>query len=126
MREGIKGVNMLDMDMVESTIRELENSDTTFVNCDKLASLYIIREHFSVKDEVTKELSDILPHYYIFCDKKREYQVNKVGEDVVIDSLQTVCNEILEFIQTLYSSTDMVEERTIILSLIDKLQDNIK
>ena len=117
---------MLDMSMVENTIKELENADTNFSNCDKLASLYIIRDHNTVADEVTEELSDILPHYSIYCDKKRDYQVNKVGEDAIINALQVVCNEIMEFIQTLYSSTDMAEERALIVTLIDKLEEHIK
>ena len=117
---------MLDMTMVENTIQELENADTNYANCEKLASLYIIREHNTVTDDVTEELSDILPHYNIYRNKKREYQVNKIGEDVMINSLQIVCNEIYEFMQTLYSSTDMVEERALIISLIDKLQDKIQ
>ena len=126
MQEGVEGINMLDMNMVNSTISELEHADTTFTNCDKLASLYIIREYHKdsgVQDKVTEELSDILPHYSMYCDKKRDYQLNKVGEDVMIDSLQTVCKEIYEFMQTLYSSTDMIDERAIIISLIDRLQD---
>ena len=117
---------MLDMAMVENTIKELEGADTNFSNCDKLASLYIIREYNTVTDEVTEELSDILPHYNLYCDRKKEYQINKIGEDVMLSALQVVCNEIMEFMQTLYSSTDMVEERTIIISLIDRLQENIK
>lgn len=117
---------MLDMTMVENTIKELENADTNFSNCEKLASLYIIREYNTITDEVTEELSDILPHYNLYCDRKREYQINKLGEDVVLSALQVLCNEIHEFIQTLYSSTDMVEERALITSLIDKLQEHIK
>ena len=117
---------MLDMVMVENTIQELENADTNFANCEKLANLYIIRDHNTVTNEVTEELSDILPHYNIYCEKKRHYQIHKVGEDIVIDSLHIVCNEIFEFIQTLYSSTDMIEERALLTSLVDKLEDNIK
>ena len=117
---------MLDMQMVENTIKELEGAETNFSNCEKLASLYIIREYNTISDEVTEELSDILPHYNMYCDKKREYQVNKIGEDIVVNALQVVCNEIFEFMHTLYSSTDMVEERAIIISLIDKLQETIK
>ena len=117
---------MLDMQMVENTIKELEDADTNFANCEKLANLYIVREYNTVTDEVTEELSDILPHYNIYCNKKKEYQVNKIGEDVVINALQIVSNEIYEFIHTLYSSTDMIEERSIIISLIDKLQETIK
>ena len=116
---------MLDMAMIENTIQELENADTNFANCDKLASLYIIRDHNTITDDVTEELSDILPHYTIYCDKKRNYQVNKVGEDAMLDSLQTVCHEIYEFMHTLYSSTDMIEERALLIALVDKLENTI-
>ena len=114
---------MLDMDIVNSTIEELENADTTFSNCEKLASLYIIREYNKepVKPvidtldlNVKKELSDILPSYKTYCQRKKDYQLNKVGEDIVLSSLKEVCREILEFVHTLYSSTDMPEERSII------------
>lgn len=120
---------MLDLELVENTIKELENSDTTYNNCEKLASLYIIKDYHSkdtVQDEVTKELSDILPHYDIYCDKKREYQVNKVGEDVVLNALNIVCKEISEFMSVLYSSTDMPEERDKLVLLITDLQNIIK
>ena len=123
---------MLDLQLVENTIQELENENTTFNNCDKLASLYIVR-HFNkdanmtvVNNEqaraVTRELSDILPHYEIYVDKKREYQLNKVGEDVVLMSLKAVCREINEFLHTLYSSTDLPEERDIIVGNLSNIQ----
>ena len=117
---------MLDMAMVENTIQELENADTNFANCEKLANLYIIRDHNTVTDNVTEELSDILPHYNIYCEKKRHYQMHKIGEDIVVDALQTVCHEIYEFMQTLYSSTDMIEERALLIALVDKLEEYIK
>lgn len=130
---------MLDMDLVNATITELENSETNFTNCERLASLYIIKSHFNNEDNSTpqlsnvdlinssdssvrKELFDILPHYNIYCDKKRDYQMNRTGIDIVLQSLQFVCNEIKEFLQTLYSSTDTPEEREIILSMLDNLQ----
>ena len=129
---------MLDMELVESTIKELEEGETTFANCDKLASLYIIRQYNNkfvesvatdakhdekpnIEINVRKELSDILPHYNIYCDKKRDYQLNKVGEDVVLTSLKSVCQEITEFIHSLYSSTDMEEERNLIHQMIENL-----
>ena len=35
---------MLDLDLINNTITELENGDTTFVSCERLASLYIVRD----------------------------------------------------------------------------------
>ena len=36
---------MLNIAEIENTIQELENGNTTFDSCIKLASLYIVREH---------------------------------------------------------------------------------
>lgn len=123
---------MLDMQLVENTIKELENSDTNFANCDKLSSLYIIREYHDkyvenianneITTNVKRELSDILPHYQAYCDRKYDFQMNKAGKDAVLLSLKAVCREISEFIHTLYASTDMPEERDIITGMISNLQ----
>ena len=140
---------MLDLTLIDNTINELEMSDTNFMNCERLASLYIIKSHFdnytnvpqdmpqditkADKDEISleistntetsvqKELFDILPHYNMYCDKKRDYQLGKVGKDIVIQSMHLVCNEISEFLHTLYSSTDMQEERDLIMQMLDNL-----
>ena len=116
---------MLELDEINNTIAELENGPTTFDTCMKLASLYTVRNNFKAEtveeNAVKKELSDILPHYEAYCDTKRRYQLGQIGKDQVIRSIQTVCKEITEFINTLYSSTDMEEEREILtatLSLI--------
>lgn len=108
---------------IDRTIHELENGETTFSSCEKLAHLYIVRQFQNnslnqvIKGEnnrVRKELADILPHYDTYCQYKREYQLNKVGEDRVLDSLQAVCKEIEEFLHILYSSTDLPAERIIL------------
>lgn len=128
---------MLDLTLVENTIRELEMSDTNFMNCDRLASLYIIKSHFNNQADTTeepieisaneetsvqKELFDILPHYNMYCDKKRDYQLGRVDKEIVLKSMQLVCNEISEFLHTLYSSTDMQEERDLIIQMLDNIQ----
>ena len=122
---------MLDMNLVENTIQELENSDTTFVTCEKLASLYIVR-HFNtdnsnavikaVSDDVEKELSDILPHYKKYCEMKREYQLNGTNKDAMLMQLMQVCREILEFVHTLYSTTDLPDQRAIIVGTLSNIQ----
>ena len=117
---------MLDLQMVENTIKELEEADTNFANCEKLANLYIVREYNTTTDEVTEELSDILPHYNIYCEKKRGYQMDNLTSSAVINALDVVCKEIKEFMSTLYSSTDMQEERDRLNILITELHDIIK
>ena len=109
---------MLNLAKIENTIEELENGDTTFDACIKLSALYNVRDHFTketpVSDVVVKELSDILPHYEMYIEAKRNYQMNKVSEEVVMDYMSSVCVEIDEFIHTLYSNTDMPQERILL------------
>lgn len=119
------------MDIVEinNTIEELERGDTTFANCQKLSCLYIVREHLqnstheAVNTQVAKELNDILPQYKRYCEVKRRYQMHELTIEAVLQSMQIVCNEIDEFMRTLYSSTDTAEEREYIRVEIAKLQN---
>lgn len=119
----------MDLYLIDSTIDELENSDTTFANCDKLASLYIIKEHYKkyplvlrgLYDDVEDELNDIAPQYKTYCEIKREYQLGRTTKEAVIESMRGVCKEIEDFIRILYSSSDMPEEREQLKSLINKI-----
>lgn len=36
---------MIDLDEINKTILQLESRDTTFAACEKLADLYIVRDH---------------------------------------------------------------------------------
>lgn len=119
----------MDLYLIDSTIEELEQGETTFANCEKLASLYIIKEHFKqyplvlrgLYDEVEEELNDIAPQYKNYCDIKREYQLGKATKEAVIASIKGVCKEIEEFLQILYSNTDMPEEREQLKLFINKI-----
>lgn len=114
---------MLNITEINNTIIELENGDTTFANCQKLASLYIVREKFSNHvNAVEHELSDILPQYKNYCAVKRKYQLHELTVDAVISSIGGVCKEIQEFIEVLYGSTDTYEERERIQQMIQSLQ----
>ena len=45
---------MLDLEVINETITELEQcDDTNFSVCEKLAILYIVREHY--KPDITKQ-----------------------------------------------------------------------
>lgn len=119
----------MDMYMIDDTIDELENSDTNFANCDKLAMLYIIKDHYKkyppvlrgLYDEVEEELNDIAPQYKRYCDIKRKYQLKEISKEPVIESMKLLSEEIEQFIKILYSSTDMTEERQILSSTLNKL-----
>lgn len=65
-----------------------------------------------------KELQDILPSYVEYINLKRAYQMGEITESRVIKSLKFVCIEIREFLDTLYSSTDMNKERKCIRDMI--------
>lgn len=118
---------MLDIHEIEDEIKKIENGDTTFANCEKLAILYTVREHMKgdkasaapdIANDVTQELSDILPRYRTYCEVKKRYQLHEINEQPVIYAMGEVCREIMEFVKTLYASTDMEEER-------DKLRQTV-
>ncbi len=106
---------------IQKCIDELERSDTTFVNCQKLASLYIVKKHFEANEPVIREYKDVLPQYTKYCNIKRDYQLGKVGKDQVVSNTEKVCKEIKEFICTLYAHTDMPEERKELRRMVEQL-----
>lgn len=112
---------MLNVNEINNTIEELENSNTTFDTCIKLAALYTVREHLKQPDTVTQELDDILPKYQLYREVKRKYQLHELAESAVQLSIRDVCIEIKEFIQSLYSSSDMEEERIALNNMITEL-----
>ena len=112
----------MDLADINKTIKELENDSTTFENCGKLASLYLVRDHFN-DNKVQEELNDILPQYSKYVDIKYRYQLGEVSEKAVENQIKKVCREITEFIKTLYSCTDMPIEREYIKNMIGGLQN---
>ena len=128
---------MLNMEEIENTIETLQNGDTTFINCEKLASLYIVRDYYSnalnrliggqngvektTEEDVRKEFTDILPHYDQYVRIKLQYQLGELSSQQVLNVLGKLCTEIREFIHTLYNSTDMPEERTLLKEMISQL-----
>lgn len=113
--------NIMDIKDINRTITELEDDSTTFENCNKLASLYIIKEFFN-KNAVEDELTDILPQYKKYTDIKRRYQLGEASEKTVEKQIKLVCKEVSEFIHFLYSSTDLPIEREIIKNMVMGLQ----
>ena len=114
---------MLNIDEINNTIAELEAGNTTFDACMKLSALYTVREHLNADDEVVDEYNDIPPQYREYASIKRKYQLGEVTEASVEKQTKLVCKEITEFINTLYSSTDMPLEREMIKGMIIGLQN---
>lgn len=112
----------MNIELINETISELENGDTTLTTCSNLASLYIVRDKLKcndeVKDTVVKEYSDILPSYTKYKGVKRNYTLGNGTEEAVNLTLQAVSQEIIEFINTLYSSTQTPSERLILQNMI--------
>ena len=129
---------MLDLEMIEDTIRELEQEPTSFENCNLLSSLYICREinknrNMKLTDTSNDvshdsnyiELADILPAYIRYVDTKKRYQQFEVVDKMLIYAMEDVCKELVEFIATLYHNTETTAERTLIIDMINNLRSAI-
>ena len=118
----------MDIQVIREAIEELENEDVTYDNVDELASLYIVynnlqRSGYSMITSVESEARDILPYYIKYQDIKRRYQTNQTTEGEVIQGIKKVCKELSEFIDALYSGTDMNKERLCIKDMIKQLNE---
>ena len=114
------------MSVINNLIDDLENGDTSLSNIRNLSALYTVKSHLlgsSKFDKTAKELNDILPSYLQYIETKRRYQLKEITETNVLLQLGNVCQEIKEFIQTLYSGTDTPEERKILKDMIKEIQE---
>ena len=74
-------------------------------------------------DGINNELQDILPYYIKYRDIKTQYQLGKTTEGEVIQGIKRVCKELAEFIDALYSGTDMNKERLCIKDMLEQLHN---
>lgn len=118
----------MDVVAIEEAIEELENSETTVDNIKELSALYICRDHLMLSnhDAVESELEDIFPYYRKYRDIKRRYQLRQTNESEVAEGIKAVCRELTEFVETLYSGTDMNKERICIRKMLEKLYNKYK
>jgi len=118
---------MLSNAELNDMIKELEETASTFSDYDKLANLYIVKEHtHNYENPTLKELNDILPQYTNYCMIKKKFQMNELPKQTIIYAMQDVCKEIKEFIQILYSNTYTKEERDYIKNMLEELYYNIE
>lgn len=121
---------MLDIADIENTISKLESGSTSYDNCLKLASLYIVRDYYNKEEThitpVEKEYNDILPSYNSYCDIKKQYQMNLLPKDSVLAAMQNLSKEIKEFLLIIYSSTDTQEERDMMKEQLDMALSEIR
>lgn len=120
----------MTLEVINDMIQDIEQSDNSLSNARSLASLYILKsikendENLILKRSssiVTKELDDILPSYNYYIDTKRRFQLKQLNEELVIEALKDVCREIKEFVQIIYSCTDMQTERDTIKEMLSDL-----
>lgn len=67
---------MLDLDEINRTILMLEGRDTTYATCEKLADLYIVRDHITGK-QTSQPMS-------IEVDPSSEFLVAISGKDSMV------------------------------------------
>lgn len=70
---------------------------------------------------IEKEYADILPTYQLYCTLKRKYELNEITKEAVIVAMRSLCVEIGEFLQIIYSNTNMEEERKELKSMLTNL-----
>ena len=125
---------MVDITTIEDTLEELVNeAPTTFETCEKIAHLTITRDLLKSRlnrtregsERVLNELHDILPSYNKYVDTKKRYQQYEVVEQMVVIAMQNLCDEIADFIITLYRNTESAEERETIETMIDEIRSAI-
>ena len=125
---------MVDITTIEDTLEELVNdAPTTFETCEKIAHLTITRDLLKSRlnrtregsERVLNELHDILPSYSKYVDTKKRYQQYEVVEQMVVIAMQNLCDEIADFIITLYRNTESEAEREAIENMIDEVRSAI-
>ena len=112
----------MDVVAINEAIQTLENADTTFDNVSELAALYTVRDHLQpLEYSGNNQLDDILPYYRKYTEIKRRYQLNQTTEGEVIQGMKNLCKELQEFVEDLYSHTDMNKERLCIRAFLLEL-----
>lgn len=111
---------------INNAIEALQTQETTVNSVQELAALYIVKDHLEKSENATNsavenELNDVLPAYKKYCEVKRKFQLGLLSDKVVLDYLKTVCSELRDLIQALYSGTDSKEERKILISGLQNL-----
>ena len=117
----------MDIIAIQEVIESLEQSETTPDNVAELASLYIVRNNLETKkDNVQSELEDILPCYQKYVETKKRYKLHKAIDSEVIQAMKNVCREMKEFIDALFTCTEMHKERMLLRKMLQDLNDKYK
>ena len=111
----------MDINIICDAIEELEQSDTTVENVQKLSDLYICRDnliksHTNENTPIKREINEILPSYTQYCQSKRNFQLGEGSEECMLNDLSLLCCEIKDLYISLYSSSVSHKERKILKS----------
>ena len=114
----------MNLDEINNTIATLESGETTFASCQKLAILYVVRDHLCESpqiESVDAEIREILPTYKSYCSVKEQFQRHQLPPESVPLALSSVCTEIKELIFLIYANSDMESERAMMIECLRSL-----
>lgn len=117
----------MDLQIIEENIKILESEDTTVKNVQDLANLYTVYDRLRYKqphnDQTLQELNDLMPAFNSYVEAKRLNQLGQTNEEAVEHTLKLLCQELKEFIETLYTNTSSRRERLSLLYMVKELND---
>lgn len=133
---------MITLEELTADIAELESKPTTFQNCERLSVLYALQDRLQKSAEQSHIMSyscvtelqesvepltenNILPSYSAYVDTKRQYQQGEISKEKVLKNLETLSDEIKDFLKRLYRNSDMPEERNILSKTITEINVGI-
>jgi len=112
---------MISIEQLNEEISLVENETPTHTSMQKLAAMYTVRDHIlDNSNVVVSEYKDILPSYTVYCNNKKKYKLGEITDGPVLQSMNSLCREIKEFLQAIYSSTESAEERQALSSALNQ------
>lgn len=111
----------MDEQKISERIHILESTPVVLDNVLELASLYIVqdKQKNATQSTVRSELDDILPAFRNYVQVKTLYQQHSTDDDAVLHALSILCQEIREFLGTLYGSSCFYKERRLLRKMLE-------
>lgn len=106
---------MLDINEIEEAIKELEQGEATYASCNKLASLYIVRDKLTDKvdlvpeSDIDEQIEDIQGLFVTYM------------RDRNITNLNNMLDSTYKMISELYHTCSDPNERNIFHKFIDSI-----
>ena len=86
---------MISLKEIEKTITELENGETSFSNCEKLANLYIVYDHLNKTKTFTEEPKEYNTEFFKLVKGKNVHDVYEVIDELM-ETLSVVNNRVYQ------------------------------